>query len=261
MLRQWPPQYDPSYIPPSDSKFWFKDLETMDPEEREQKVILPKLQAQLKYAYESSPLYRKKWDSAGVNPKDVRSLADFEQIPCLTKEEIRQDQREHPPFGSNVCVPLKDLARVQGTSGTTGKPTAFGISRGDMERIAEAHARTMWGFGLRQEDIVFIGSFFSLYWGSWGALVGVERLGAVAFPFGAGVPGQTDRAIEWMQEVRPTAFYGTPSYSLYIAERAKEKGVIQPRTSIFEFFSFRANLERVFPLPKEGLKKRMAESV
>jgi phenylacetate-CoA ligase len=69
-------------------------------------------------------------------------------------------------------VPKKELARVQGTSGTTGKPTAFGISRGDMARIAEAHARIMWGFGIRQDDIVFIGSFFSLYWGSWGLFSG-----------------------------------------------------------------------------------------
>jgi phenylacetate-CoA ligase len=225
MIKAWPPQYDRSFFPSSNSKFWFKDIETTDPEQRERKIILPKLQAQLRYAYKRSPLYRKKWDQAGIKPKDIRSLTDFEQIPFLTKEEIRQDQKENPPFGSNLCVSLKDLARVQGTSGTTGKPTAFGISKGDMSRIAEAHARAMWGFGMRQTDIVFIGSFFSLYWGSWGALAGAERLGAVAFPFGAGVPGQTDRAIEWMKEVKPTIFYGTPSYSLYVAERAKERGI------------------------------------
>jgi phenylacetate-CoA ligase len=238
MLKGWPPPYDRSYTPPRGSKYWFRDLETMDPEEREKKIILPKLQAQLRYAYEHSSLYRKKWDRARVKPEDIRSLADFEEIPFVTKDEIRQDQKENPPFGSNLCVALKDLARVQGTSGTTGKPTAFGISKDDMARIAEAHARAMWGFGMKQEDIVFIGSFFSLYWGSWGALVGVERLGAVAFPFGAGVPGQTDRAIEWMKEVKPTVFYGTPSYSLYIAERAKEKGVDPARDFNFRILFF-----------------------
>jgi phenylacetate-CoA ligase len=152
----------------------------------------------------------------------------------VTKEEIRRDQAEYPPFGSNLCVPKKELARVQGTSGTTGKPTAFGISRGDMARIAEAHARIMWGFGVRQDDIVFIGSFFSLYWGSWGALLGAERLGATAFPFGAGVPGQSERGLEWMKEVKPTVFYGTPSYSLYLAEKARAMGM-DPRKD----FNFR----------------------
>lgn len=255
MLKPWPPQYDRSRVPSPGSPFWDKDLETMDPEERERKVILPKLQAQLKYAYERSPLYKKKWDSTGVNPKDIRSLADFEQVPFLTKEEIRQDQKEHPPFGSNLCVSLNDLARVQGTSGTTGKPTAFAISKGDMERIAEAHARTMWGFGLRQEDIVFIGSFFSLYWGSWGALAGVERLGATAFPFGAGVPGQTDRAIEWMKEVKPTAFYGTPSYSLYLAEKARERGVNPAQDFRFRILFFSGEPGAGVPSTKKRIEE------
>jgi phenylacetate-CoA ligase len=255
MLKPWPPEYIPSYIPRSNSKFWFKDLETMDPEERELKVILPKLQAQLKYAYENSPLYRKKWDRAGLKPKDIQSLADFERVPFLTKEEIRQDQKENPPFGSNLCVSRKELARVQGTSGTTGKPTAFGISKGDMERIAEAHARIMWGFGVRQGDIVFIGSFFSLYWGSWGALLGAERLGAVAFPFGAGVAGQTDRAIEWMKEVRPTVFYGTPSYSLYLAEKAKERGIDPARDFNFRILFFSGEPGAGVPSTKKRIEE------
>jgi phenylacetate-CoA ligase len=255
MIEAWPPQYDRSFFPSPNSKFWFKDFETMDPEERERKIILPKLQAQLNYAYKRSPLYRKKWDQAGVKPKDIRSLSDFEQIPFLTKEEIRQDQKETPPFGSNLCVSLKELARVQGTSGTTGKPTAFGISKGDMDRIAEAHARTMWGFGIRQQDIVFIGSFFSLYWGSWGALLGAERLGAVAFPFGAGVPGQTDRAIEWMKEVKPTIFYGTPSYSLYLAERAKERGIDPAKDFNFRILFFSGEPGAGVPSTKKRIEE------
>ncbi len=225
MGMEWPPIYDQSYMPSSETKYWNAQVETMDPEEREQTIILPKLKAQLDYAYENSAFYMQKWDAAGVKPADIGSLSDFEAFPIITKNDIRQDQKGNPPFGSYLCVAPKELARVKGTSGTTGKPTAFGISKGDMERIAETHARTMWGFGIRQEDIVFIGSFFSLYWGSWGALVGSERLGATAFPFGAGVPGQSDRALEWMKEVQPTVFYGTPSYALYLAEKAKAKGL------------------------------------
>ena len=196
----------------------------MDPEEREKKVILPKLQAQLNYAYRTSAFYKRKWDKAGVRPEDIRSIEDFEQIPFVTKQEIREDQMEHPPFGSNLCVPKEQIGRIHGTSGTTGKPTAFAISKGDVARIAQAHARIMWNFGVRRQDTVFIGSFFSLYWGSWGALLGTERLGATAFPFGAGVAGQSDRALEWMKEIKPSVFYGTPSYSLYLAEKAKSRG-------------------------------------
>ena len=237
-MKQWPTHPDPSYRPSPNSPYWNTELETMDPGKREQDVILPKLQAQLAYAYENSAFYRKKWDAAGIRPEDIRSLTDFESVPLVTKEEIRQDQIDQPPFGSNLCVPTVDLARILGTSGTTGRPTAFAVSAGDMQRIAEAHARIMWGFGVRQDDIVFIGSIFSLYWGSWGALVGTERLGAVAFPFGAGVAGQTLRAIEWIATVRPTIFYGTPSYSLYIAEQARKLGLDPARDFNFRILFF-----------------------
>ena len=225
MTTEWPPVYEPTYIPSPQDVYWNAELETMDPDEREQTVVLPKLRAQMAYAYKKSSFYKRKWNEAGIKPEDIRSLEDFESVPIITKADIRRDQMENPPFGSNVCVNADEMARVQGTSGTTGKPTAFGISKGDMQRIAEAHARAMWGFGIRQDDTVFMASFFSLYWGSWGALMGTERLGATAFPFGAGVPGQSDRAIEWMEEIKPTVFYGTPSYSLYLAEKAKAKGL------------------------------------
>ncbi len=238
MTTEWPPLYEPTYMPSPQDVYWNAESETMDPDEREQTVVLPKIRAQMAYAYKKSSFYKRKWDEAGIKPEDIRSLEDFESVPIITKADIRRDQMDNPPFGSNVCVNADEMARVQGTSGTTGKPTAFGISKGDMQRIAEAHARAMWGFGIRQDDTVFIASFFSLYWGSWGALMGTERLGATAFPFGAGVPGQSDRAIEWMEEIKPTVFYGTPSYSLYLAEKAKAKGLDPAKDFNFRLLFF-----------------------
>ena len=82
--------------------------------------------------------------------------------------------------------------------------------------------------GLRPGDCVFMGAVFSLYMGSWGALMGCERLGAVSFPFGAGAPGMSVRAVHWLARLKPQAFYGTPSYSLYLAEVARGEG-IDPR--------------------------------
>ncbi|MGD9075780.1 MAG: AMP-binding protein [Desulfobacteraceae bacterium] len=255
ILKDWPPKYDLSYVPSPESTYWNEELETMDPQEREQNVILPKLQAQLKYAYEKSPFYKKKWAEARIRPEDIQSLEDFEQIPFVTKDELRQDQLENPPFGSYLCVSREEVGRIHGTSGTTGKPTAFGIGKGDLERIAEAHARIMWGFGLRKEDIVFIGSFFSLYWGSWGALLGCERLGSTAFPFGAGVSGQSDRALEWMKEMTPTAFYGTPSYSLYMAEKAKTKGLNPSKDFNFRTLFFSGEPGAGIPSTKKRIEE------
>ena len=115
----------------------------MDPELRDE-AILERLRQVMTYAYEHAPFCRRKWDAAGVHPKDVRSLADYERVPVLTKPELRQAQEDHPPFGDYLCVPEHDIARIHGTSGTTGRPTAFAIGRDDWRSIGNNHARIMW---------------------------------------------------------------------------------------------------------------------
>jgi phenylacetate-CoA ligase len=220
----WPPRYDAGYRPPVDQKHWFPVRETMHEGERDSR-ILERIQAVMRYAWERAPFYRNKWSESGIHPEHIRSMEDFERVPVVTKAELRQAQDRLPPFGDYLAVRPTEVAHVHGTSGTTGQPTAFGISAGDWDAIANAHARVLWGMGIRPGDTVFIGSFFSLYMGSWGALIGAERLGAAVFPFGAGVPGQTLRAVDWLRHLRPTCFYGTPSYALHLAETARETGV------------------------------------
>jgi phenylacetate-CoA ligase len=225
--QAWPPVYDPSYRPPSDAVYWDEARERMSEDERNA-VILRKIQAVMAWAHERAPFYRELWRAAGLEPGDVKSLEDFANVPTISKADLRADQAANPPFGSYLCIEPSEIARVHGTSGTSGRPTAFAWSRDDYARIAEAHARIMWSFGLRPSDLVFVGSIFSLYVGSWGALAGIERLGAAAFPFGAGVPGMTLQAVSWMRQMQPTAFYGTPSYALRIAETSRAEG-IDPR--------------------------------
>lgn len=220
---EWPPPLADT-APPDDRPYWNPTVETMDPEDRS-RLIVGKLKAQLGYCYDKSAFYRDKWDTAGVDPGAISSLDDLRRFPILRKQELRTEQAEHPPFGRYLCVHRDDVLRVHGTSGTTGRPTAFGVSGDDWHRIAAAHARIMWAAGIRPSDTIFLGSFFGLYWGGWGALIGGERLGATCFPFGAGVPGQTQQAVEWLAQMRPTAFYGTPSYALRIAEVAREAGL------------------------------------
>ncbi len=160
-------------------------------------LILAKLREQVRYAWERCPFYREKWEGAGVSPDTLASLADLAAFPVVEK----------------------------------------GVGADDWLRIGEAHARILWGAGLRPDDRVMICSFFSLYMGSWGALAGVERLGATAFPFGAGVAGQTLAAVGWARDLRPTAFYGTPSYALHFAEMARRED-IDPRSLGFRILFF-----------------------
>lgn len=235
---EWPPRYPAGYLPDDDAEYWSPELETMAPAERNS-IILDKLRNQVRYAYNQSGFYQEFYRNAPVDPLNIRSFEELAQLPVLTKEHLRVDQERFPPYGRVLCIPPEEVFRVHGTSGTTGRPTVFGIGRGDWERIGEAHARILWGAGLRPRDTVMVAAVFSLYIGSWGALVGAERLGAACFPFGSGAPGQTERAAEWAAMIKPAALYGTPSYALYLAEVAKGMG-LDPREDFqfrFMFFS------------------------
>ncbi len=233
----WPPVYPQNYVPAPDSEYWSTELETMPPERRDA-VVLEKIKHQVRYAYDHSGFYQEFYGSLPVDPRSLTSLDEFAQLPILTKEGIRTEQESFPPYGRFLCVPPEDVFRIHGTSGTSGRPTVFGISRDDWDRIAEAHARILWSTGLRPGDSVMVAAVFSLYVGSWGALVGAERLGATCFPFGSGAPGQTERAAEWAAMVKPTVLYATPSYALYLAEVAKGMGYDPKKDFNFRFMFF-----------------------
>ena len=237
----------------SEARYWDEHLETMPSEQRDE-LVLSKVRKTMEWAYERSPFYRKRWAGAGLEPGDIKSLHDFERVPTITKSDLREDQAENPPFGSYLCVDPSDVKRIHGTSGTSGRPTAFAWTRRDMDAIAEDHARIMWSFGLRPHDSLFIGSILSLYVGSWGALMGAERLGARVFPFGAGVRGQTQQAVNWIDQMRPTAFYGTPSYALRLAETAREQGY-DPRALGFRIMFFSGEPGAGIPVTKRLIEE------
>jgi phenylacetate-coenzyme A ligase PaaK-like adenylate-forming protein len=237
-MEQWafPPNYDDDYRPPADSRYWFPRRETMPSGSREA-AILERLQVVCRYAYDHAPFYRRKWDAAGFHPSQLRSLEDFEtRVPVVTKQELREAQARVPPFGDYLCVPEQQIFHIHGTSGTTGRPTAFAISREDWRAIANAHARIMWGMGLRPGDTICIAAIFSLYMGSWGALAGAERLGAKCFPFGAGASGMSARCAQWLAALKPDTFYGTPTYAIHLAQTAIAEGLEPRRFGIKRLF-------------------------
>jgi phenylacetate-CoA ligase len=239
-MENWsfPTVYDEHYFPSADSRYWLPVRETMPQAQREQ-AILARLQEVCTYAYANAPFYRRKWDEAGFHPSQLRSLEDFEEkVPVVKKADLRASQAAVPPFGDYLCVPDSEIFHIHGTSGTTGRPTAFGVGRADWRTIANAHARIMWAMGIRPGDMVCVAAVFSLYLGSWGALAGAERLHCKAFPFGAGAPGMSARLVQWLHTMKPAAFYGTPSYAIHLGEVAREEK-LNPREFGFKclFFS------------------------
>ena len=113
-MEHWtfPPHFDANYLPPADSRYWFPRRETMPSGEREA-AILERLQQLTRYAFDTSPFYRRKWDAAGFHPDHLRSLEDFEaKVPVVTKQDLREAQARVPPFGDYLCISPQDVHHI-----------------------------------------------------------------------------------------------------------------------------------------------------
>ena len=205
----------------ADGVYWDRAKETRSREDREAEVLV-NLQKQLHYVYENLPFYRTHYDKHGFHPEQVKKLDDFaKRVPVITKNMLREDQENHPPFGRYAGCEAADIVRVHGSSGTSGKPTLYAYSRTDWNYIAGVMAQGLYTCGVRRDDVVQLATVFSLFMGGWGALLGAERLGATAFPLGA---GETERQLELMYRIGSTVLIATPTYALHMLETARSLG-------------------------------------
>ncbi|MCI2416483.1 phenylacetate--CoA ligase [Saccharopolyspora sp. K220] len=185
-------------------------------------VQLERLRWTLHHAYDHVPLYRHKFDAAGVRPEDCRSLADLAKFPHTTK----QDLRENYPFGT-FAVPMEQVRRLHASSGTTGKPTVVGYTERDLDAWADLMARSIRAAGGRPGHKVHVSYGYGLFTGGLGAHYGAERLGCTVIPASGGM---TARQVQIIQDFRPEIIMVTPSYLLTLIDEFERQGV-DPRTT------------------------------
>ncbi len=192
---------------------------------------LERLKWSLAHAYENVPMYRERFDAAGVHPDDLHSLADLGKFPFTVKNDLRDNY----PFGL-FAVPRQQIARVHASSGTTGKATVVGYTRGDLDVWAEVVARSMRASGTRPGDVVHVAYGYGLFTGGLGAHYGAERLGATVVPVSG---GQTRRQVTLIEDFGASTIMVTPSYMLNILEEYHRRG-LDPRESPLEVGIFGA---------------------
>ena len=185
---------------------------------------LERMQQSLRHAYENSPAYRAKFEQQGVHPDDLRSLEDLSRVPVTTK----QDLRDHYPFGM-FAVPMEKVVRVHASSGTTGKPTVVGYTKGDIDVWSEVVARSIRAAGGVAADKVHVAYGYGLFTGGLGAHYGAERLGCAVIPMSG---GQTEKQVQLIQDFDPDIIMVTPSYMLNIADEMERQGVDTRKLSL-----------------------------
>jgi phenylacetate-CoA ligase len=163
------------------------------------------------------PFYQEALARAGVRPESIRSVDDVRRLPFTTKEDLRQ----HYPLGL-LAVPRAELARIHGSSGTTGKPTFVAYTRRDLDTWSDVVARFLTAGGLRPEHLVHVAFGYGLFTGAFGLHYGIEKVGAAVVP-AAG--GNTPRQVQLIQDLRADALVCTPSYALHIGEVMAAQGL------------------------------------
>ncbi len=198
------------------SGYWDPHIERM-PIEDLHALQEDRLKSIVRYVYDHSAFYRRKFDEAGVKPGDIQCLADITKLPFTKKVDLRDNY----PTGM-FSAPKSQVVRYHVSSGTTGKPTVVGYTKGDIETWSESLARAMTSIGLGPDDVVQVGYGYGLFTGGLGLHYGAERIGAAVLPVGV---GNTERQIELMQDLGTTAIACTPSYFLHIMEVAEKMGI------------------------------------
>ncbi|MBY5976380.1 phenylacetate--CoA ligase [Phaeobacter italicus] len=178
---------------------------------------LDRLKWSVRHAYENVPMYRERFDAAGVHPDDLQQLSDLAKFPFTYKNDLRDNY----PFGL-FAVPRSEIIRLHASSGTTGKPTVVGYTKGDIDNWADLVARSLRASGLRKGDMVHNAYGYGLFTGGLGAHYGIERLGATVVPMSG---GQTEKQVGLITDFKPDGIMVTPSYMLNILEQYLKVGM------------------------------------
>ena len=206
----------------TDSKYWNKRIETMSVQDLREHQ-LGKLKKQVKYCYENSTFYRKKFKKSGLKPDDIKTLEDLQKIPFTVKNDLRDNY----PLGMLTVKPV-DVVEIHASSGTTGNPIIGAYTAKDIASWQELMARSIHTTGGRKEDVIHIAYGYGLFTGGLGFHYGAQKIGAMTVPVSGGM---TQRQIKLMKDLGATVLCCTPSFAVYLAEAMSKAGV-DPRKDL-----------------------------
>ncbi len=197
-------------------KYFSEDIETA-PRHQLWHLQSLNLSRTVYHAYKNVPLYRQRFDEAGIKPEDIKSVDDLHKLPFTYK----QDLRDNYPYGLFAVSPDK-LQRIHASSGTTGKQTVVGYTKHDIDIWSECAARALVAAGGEENDYVHVSYGYGLFTGGLGLHYGAEMVGATVIPASS---GNTARQITMLQDFKSSILCCTPSYALFIADVLKENNV------------------------------------
>lgn len=199
-----------------EQKYYQKEIECASQEQikawQDERLI-----KQVRHVWDNVPYYRAKMEEKGVTPDDIKSRDDLYKLPFLTKSDLRDAY----PYGL-LATPLKDCVRIHSTSGTTGKRVVAFYTKNDIDLWDDCCARAIVAAGGTPDDVCQVAYGYGLFTGGFGLNGGSQKLGCLTLPMSS---GNTDRQLQFMEDLGSTILCCTPSYAAYLAESINERGL------------------------------------
>ncbi|WP_138295628.1 MULTISPECIES: phenylacetate--CoA ligase [unclassified Clostridium] len=174
-----------------------------------------KFKNQLDYVLKNSPFYQKMF--AGIEAADIKTPEDIRKLPLSNKGDLR----EVYPLGLQA-VPDEEVVRIHSSSGTTGQPIIIPYTANDVDVWGEMFKRCYEVAGITRQDRIQITPGYGLWTAGIGFQNGCEKLGAMAIPMG---PGNTEKQLKMMVDLKSTVLASTSSYALLLAEQVQARGM------------------------------------
>lgn len=176
---------------------------------------LQQINAQIKRLIKTDSYYGRMYRDLGIY--EITSQEDFERLPFSSKDDLRNAY----PLGIQA-VPDEDVVRIHSSSGTTGKPVIIPYTAKDVDDWAVMFARCYEVAGITKKDRIQITPGYGLWTAGIGFQAGCEKLGAMSIPMG---PGNTDKQLQMMMDLKTTVLTATSSYALLLAEEINKRGL------------------------------------
>ena len=196
--------------------YYQKEIECM-PREELRALQSERLVAQVNHVWNDVAHYRKLMEEKGVVPADIKSVDDLYKLPFLTKADLRDAY----PYGLRG-VPESECVRIQSTSGTTGRRVIAFYTQADVDLWDECCARSIMAVGGTKEDVCHVSYGYGLFTGGPGLNGGSHKVGCLTLPMSS---GNTDRQLQFMEDLGSTILCCTPSYAAYLGECIAERGL------------------------------------
>lgn len=184
-----------------------------------------KLQELISYLEAHSPFYQKLFRENQINPVDIRTLEDLQKIPTTTKNDLQQHNDDF------FCIPQTSIVDYSTTSGTLGDPVTFGLSDGDLERLAYNEAISFACAGIQKGDVVqMITTIDKRFMAGLAYFLGLRKMGASVVRMGPGIP-----ELQWDSIFRyhPKYLITVPSFLLKMIDYAEKNGLDYKNSSVY----------------------------